>query len=78
MDIEREKLVRRQQKAAVTRIRNKLTRLIAEEDEPNVRQYNEKLKESFDKFEEAHERYHSLLENEDDIDERLCNFFEYF
>ena len=60
----------------MTRIHNKLTRLIAEEDEPSFRQHIEKLKEPFDKFETAHERYHSLLENEDDVDESDKYFFE--
>ena len=75
-DLEPKKLSRRQFKAAVTRHSNKLERLIAERSTDLVKAESEKLRAAFGKFEAAHEVYHSLLENIDELEASDEYFFE--
>ena len=50
---EQEKIVRRQNKAAVTRRINKIERFIAEADEAKVKEEAEQLKTTYQNFESA-------------------------
>ena len=55
---------RRYAKASLTRLINKTDKFIVENDVPGLKSHMEKMKEAFQKFESAHERYHELLETE--------------
>ena len=67
---------RRQWKAAVTRHCNSMDRHLAERNEERVRTRLDQLKNSFTSFEEAHEAYHTLLENDDQVDISDTYFFD--
>ena len=59
---------RRQRKGVVTRHLGTLERLVAEEDIDGVRSRLDRVKHSFDEFEDTHNNYRDSLENEEEIE----------
>jgi len=70
------KLARKQRKAAVTREQNNITRFIAEEDYDEVKSREQKLKDTFKRFENSHDAYHATLVDEDEIEESEKYYYE--
>lgn len=66
---EADKRSRKAHKGVLTREINNLGMLIVEEDEQAVTDKIEGLKVNFRKFDEVHQKYHVVLEEEDQIDE---------
>ena len=73
---DQDKLVRRQRKAAVTRMINNVERFIVEDDINEVKSRTERLKECFKNFEESHDKYHAQLNGDDAIEESDQYFFD--
>lgn len=63
-------------KAALTREANRAKRFVAEEDKSEVLQSIEKLKGLYRKFEQVHDEYHSLLEDEEAVEDSDAYFDE--
>ena len=66
---EADKRSRRGRKSALTREINDIHRLIAEDSVDEVRNRIAKLKEKFNEFEKAHDKYHDELQEDAAIDE---------
>ena len=62
------KLVRGQKKGIVTKAIGAVYRYMAEEDNEEVISRLRKLKDSFDIFEKAHDSYHNMLDNPDEVE----------
>ena len=69
-----DKIERGRMKAQVTKLRTSLTRYIAEDDLGQVKLTMEKMKASFAKFEEVHERFQASLEEGAEADESETYF----
>ena len=63
------KAARTKHKKALTRLESKVNRYIAESDKHNLVKFIDNLKTEFLAFEEISEKYHSMLEDENDIEE---------
>ena len=61
--------VRGRRKASITKFINSISRYIAEDDLERVKEYTEKLKETFKEFESIHERIHATLETDEQLEE---------
>ena len=59
---------RRAAKGALTRQLNTIRRLIAEEESELVKSAIDTLRDKFNDFCKAHERYHALFEEDDDLE----------
>jgi hypothetical protein len=70
------KNIRKQRKAAVTRELGNISRFIAEEDIDEVKSREQKLKDTFKRFELSHDAYHETLEDENEIDESEQYYYE--
>ena len=75
-ELAQDRKVRGQKKAILTRFINKTPRHIAEENESKVKEHIEKLMDAFAEFEQVHERYHQLLETDEDIEGSDSYFFQ--
>ena len=64
--MEQVKVIRRQQKAAITRRLGTLDRLIAEKEIEQVKERLEKNSVAFLRFETCHDEYNKLLKDDDD------------
>jgi hypothetical protein len=69
------KNVRRTRKSALTKSISRLDRLIAEDVKEEVMAHMEKMKETFNNFEHAHEKYNELIDNPDDVDTNDQDFY---
>ena len=70
------KAIRKQRKAAVTRELNNITRFIAEEDIDEVKSREQKLKDTFKRFELSHDAYHETLQDENEIDQSEQYYYD--
>ena len=70
------KVERGNKRGLVTRYMNKLTRYAVEEDEVAIKETMDKLRNAFVDFENFHIRYHSRLEEPEEIEQSDNYFFQ--
>jgi len=75
-DAEQEKVIRKQRKAAVTRVLNRIKRRVAENNIGQVKEDLEQAITTFENFEGAHDKYHSLVTDDADIQESENYFLD--
>lgn len=78
MDVNAAKANRRYSKSSVTHHVNTLSRLVAEGDATRVRAQLDIVRDAFDKFENDHYHYHSLLSSDTELDESELYFLEQY
>lgn len=64
-------------KAVVTRFIGSIDRFIAEKKIPKVQEYYDKLMNAFENFADQHEKYHEMIENEDEVEASDKYFLEF-
>ena len=70
------KTARKNNKSTLTREINQIKRYMAEEEKDEVTNGLARLKQKFKDFEAAHQDYHAMLEDDNDIDTSDNYFFE--